>query len=393
MKCEKVKVNDICNLVRGSSPRPQGDIRFYGGPVPRLMIEDITRDGMYVTPKTDSLTELGGTMSRPMTKGDLVLTVSGRTGVPAILNIDACIHDGFVGFRNLSSKVNVEYLYYYLSFLTEKTNAKSVGAIFKNLTTEQVKNIEVPLPPLHIQEQIADTLDKADALRKKDQELLKKYDELAQSIFYDMFGDPETNPKGFAITTLGDLVCNKSDLVDGPFGSSINVKTDYVKDGEIPVVRTKNVGLLEFNEDDLMYMTREKYETVKRSQVLPGDVIITKVGTIGNISFFPNHLNEGVLSTTGSCRFRPNPEIINPTYLLYNLFYQRPFMKRIAAEGVQPFLNMSHIKSIPLLAPNMSLQKQFEEIINKLWMSVSLTKSSWYHSKSVFDTVSNSYFS
>jgi type I restriction enzyme M protein len=61
-----VALETINTIVRGSSPRPQGDPQYFGGPVPRLMVADITRDGMYATPQIDSLTELGATKSRPM---------------------------------------------------------------------------------------------------------------------------------------------------------------------------------------------------------------------------------------------------------------------------------------------------------------------------------------
>jgi type I restriction enzyme, S subunit len=84
---KKEKVGKKCNLVRGSSPRPQGDLRYFGGPVPRLMVADLTRDGIYVTPKIDSLTEEGATYSRPMKAGSVVMAVSGAPGLPAIINI------------------------------------------------------------------------------------------------------------------------------------------------------------------------------------------------------------------------------------------------------------------------------------------------------------------
>ena len=64
-----VKLEDFCTIVRGSSPRPKGDSRYYGGSIPRLMVADITRDGMYSTPQIDSLTAEGATKSRPMNKG------------------------------------------------------------------------------------------------------------------------------------------------------------------------------------------------------------------------------------------------------------------------------------------------------------------------------------
>ena len=115
-----VEIGAISVVVRGSSPRPQGDPTFFGGLVPRLMVADITRDGMYTTPQIDTLTEEGATKSRPMKTGEVVITVSGNPGLPTILAIDACIHDGFVGLRELRKDVLPEYLYFALLALHVK---------------------------------------------------------------------------------------------------------------------------------------------------------------------------------------------------------------------------------------------------------------------------------
>jgi type I restriction enzyme S subunit len=139
-------IDGLCNLVRGSSPRPQGDPKFFGGPVPRLMIADITRDGVYVTPRIDSLTEDGALKSRPMKAGEVVMAVSGAVGLPAILAIDACIHDGFVGFRALSPDVTPEFFYNYLIALRHVSQAQAVGATFQNLKTDQIRIWQVPIP-------------------------------------------------------------------------------------------------------------------------------------------------------------------------------------------------------------------------------------------------------
>jgi type I restriction enzyme M protein len=151
---ELVKIKDICGLVRGSSPRPQGDPRYYGGTIPRLMIADVTRDGMYSTPKIDFLTEEGAAKSRPMKKGEVIMAVSGNAGLTTILAVDACIHDGFVGFRELSENVNTQYFYYILNHIKDENKSKADGAVFQNLTTDQIKDFEIPLPPIEIQELI-----------------------------------------------------------------------------------------------------------------------------------------------------------------------------------------------------------------------------------------------
>jgi restriction endonuclease S subunit len=153
------KLEKLSTVVRGSSPRPKGDPRYYDGNVPRLLVEDVTRDGMYVTPRVDFLTEEGAKLSRPMKKGDVVMVVSGAPGLPSILAIDACIHDGFVGFRDVHPSIlSNSFFFYFLKYAHDATDSQAVGAIFRNLTTDQIKNIKVPLPPLSEQQDIAETL-------------------------------------------------------------------------------------------------------------------------------------------------------------------------------------------------------------------------------------------
>lgn len=146
------RVEEVCDLVRGSSPRPRSDPRYYGGPIPRLMIEDITRDGWLVTPRIDSLTELGATMSRPVEAGTIVMAVSGNIGLCAQVAVDACIHDGFVAFKNLREELFVPLFFgLAISEMREGHRRNQAGAIFQNITTSDVKNMSVPVPPLPLQ--------------------------------------------------------------------------------------------------------------------------------------------------------------------------------------------------------------------------------------------------
>jgi len=147
-------VGELCTLVRGSSPRPRSDPRYYGGPIPRLMIEDITRDGWSVTPRVDSLTELGATMSRPVKAGTVVMAVSGNIGLCAQLSVDACVHDGFVAFKELQEDVVVPlYFGMALGQMRQSHRRNQAGAIFQNITTTDVKAMEVPVPSLALQQE------------------------------------------------------------------------------------------------------------------------------------------------------------------------------------------------------------------------------------------------
>ncbi|MCR8855188.1 restriction endonuclease subunit S [Lysinibacillus fusiformis] len=172
------KLGSIVDIFRGSSPRPKADPKFYGGPIPRLMIEDVTRDGKYVTPKVDSLTLEGAKKSRFLTKGSLVLSCSGtRVAIPGILNVDACIHDGFFGFKNFK-ELDKEYLFYFFEKLHESIQSSATkGATFNNLTTEIMKTMSFVLPSQLEQKKIASLfriLDKRIKLQQEKIDLLKE---------------------------------------------------------------------------------------------------------------------------------------------------------------------------------------------------------------------------
>jgi restriction endonuclease S subunit len=160
------KLGLVSDIVRGSSPRPQGDPRLFGGPVPRLMVSDLTRDGLWVDATTDSLTVEGAKSSRPMPAQSVVMAVSGAPGLTAILNHDACIHDGFVGLRGLRADLLPEFVAFTLNLLRAKNDQQAVGAVFRNLTSDQVKAIPIPLPPLALQQQFQSFLFQVKSIQK-----------------------------------------------------------------------------------------------------------------------------------------------------------------------------------------------------------------------------------
>ena len=152
---EARQVQEIAKIIRGASPRPKGDPRYYGGTVPRLMGSDVTRDGKYVFPKTDFLTPEGAKLSRPMSKGGLTIVCSGTVGVPSILGVDACIHDGFLGLVDISNQCTTEFLYYAFLPLQGKFDSSAThGGVFTNLTTEILKEFIIGIPPLGEQREI-----------------------------------------------------------------------------------------------------------------------------------------------------------------------------------------------------------------------------------------------
>lgn len=181
------KLGEIGTVIRGASPRPQGDSRFYGGNIPRLMVEDVTRDGKYVTPKVDFLTEEGAKRSRPCKAGTLTIVCSGTVGIPSILSVDACIHDGFLALIKIKQNYVIDFLYHQLTTLREKFEASAThGGVFTNLTTAVIKEFEVSFPSYEEQQNIAEVLSDMDTEITSLEEKLSKFKMLKQGMMQEL---------------------------------------------------------------------------------------------------------------------------------------------------------------------------------------------------------------
>ncbi|OMD62993.1 hypothetical protein BSK62_22050 [Paenibacillus odorifer] len=202
------KVGDIAKVIRGASPRPQGDPRYYGGSVPRLMVSDVTRDKKYVTPSTDFLTEEGAKLSRPMKAGSLVVVCSGTVGVPAILAIDSCIHDGFLGLADISDNCDIEYLYYAFSALKDKFNSSAThGGIFTNLTTQIMKDFNVLIPPMSEQLKITAILSSIDDAIEKTEAIIEQTKKINTALMQQLLTKGIGHSE-FKITEIGEIPVN-----------------------------------------------------------------------------------------------------------------------------------------------------------------------------------------
>lgn len=156
--------------------------------------------------------------------GDTILEKSGGSPTQPVGRVvyfnlqtsDSYLCNNFTSVLRPKENVDPKYFFWFLfkNHIFKQTLAfqnKTTGII--NLKTERyLQETQIPLPPLSTQKAIAEKLDKADALRKKDQELLAQYDELAQAIFIDMFGDPVKNEKGWEKMIFSDIVSKNCPL-------------------------------------------------------------------------------------------------------------------------------------------------------------------------------------
>lgn len=163
-KGEEIKLNQISKIKRGASPRPIGDKKYFSEKGRGwIRISDITKAYKYLKKTKQYLSELGEKASVAVNKGDLIMSICATVGKPIIIDIPACIHDGFVLFGELDKKlVDTNFLFYALVNIENKFLGKGQTGSQKNLNTTIVSNMKINLPSLNEQKKIAVILSKLD---------------------------------------------------------------------------------------------------------------------------------------------------------------------------------------------------------------------------------------
>ncbi len=190
---------------------------------------------------------------------------------------------------------------------------------------------------------------------------------LSEKLFLENIENFEEIPSSWFFLPLAKITGNENDcLVDGPFGTSINVKNDYMETG-IPVIRINNIRPFKFVPVNLKYITHKKFIELKRHNIINNDILLVKVGaTIGDCCIYSFNL-EGLLSTTGSCRIRIDNEVTISRFVCIVLNNFKNYLQNLSSEMAQPFLNMDKIKNLPFPLPPLKEQQEIVCRVEKLF--------------------------
>lgn len=332
MNWEKVYIKNIAEQIRGVSYKPTDvSATSADGYTAIFRANNITSTGL----KTEDLVYIKNVCisdKQILRSGDILIAASSGSksivgkAVSITFNPEAAFGAFCKVIRPNAEKINPRYLghFFQSTGYRRRISELAEGANINNIRNEDIDDLEIPLPPLHIQEQIADTLDKADALRRKDQELLQKYDELAQAIFYDMFGDPVKNDKSWTLRSIGSL----SEVSSGATPSR---EKDEYYGGDIPWVKTGEVnGKRIFKTEETLSLKGIQESSCK---IYPsGSIIVAMYGqgkTRGQVGYL-----ECQATTNQACAvIKPSLEI-DSNYLFYLLKYSYNNLRDLGRGGV-----------------------------------------------------------
>jgi len=350
---EKVKLKEICKLVTGKTP-PTKNAEYFGEDLMWLTPGDFNEKFIQKSERGVTTLALKDRKINLIPSNSLFITCIGNIGKLTINKVDACSNQQITALCPFSEDVNIEFLYYYL-----QTIQKHLSSI----------------------EKIATILDKADELRRKDKDLQAKYDELAQAIFIDMFGDPVRNEKGWEVKKLGEL-CSKILSGNTPKGGS----EVYVESG-IKFFRSQNVWKNRLDLDDIAYIDEATHKKMKNTSLKNKDILITKTGRINTEN---SSLGRAALySGENDCAnlnghvylIRVYSKFIIPEFLVFILttIQYRDHIRSVCVGGIDKRqLNKEHIQDFPIILPPLHLQEAFAkkiELIHQLKAQINAQKS------------------
>lgn len=190
---------ELCEIVRGGSPRPAGDLRYYNGNIPFMKVADITNNlSPYVSVAEHTIKEAGLKKTRMISANTLLLTNSGATlGVPAICTFNTTINDGIAAFLNLDSEFLLFYYYFWLG-KTQELRSINMGMAQPNLNTNIIGNVEIDLPTdiekREIVRIVSATLSRQEQAKNTAQKVIERIDAMKKAILGRAFrGELGTN--------------------------------------------------------------------------------------------------------------------------------------------------------------------------------------------------------
>ena len=260
----------------------------------------------------------------------------------------------------------------------------SQGAAQTVITRDMIGNLEIPLPRIEEQRRIASILDKADELRQKRQQAIEKLDQLLQATFIDMFGDPVSNPKGWSLGKLGDVIHSAK---DGP-----HVSPSYSETG-IPFLSTRHVRAGKIVWDDLKFITEEDAQIHwKKCKPTRGDILYTKGGTTGLAAVVDTDLDFAVWVHVAL--LKTNHDKVRSEWLvsMLNTQYCYEQSQRYTHGIANRDLGLKRMVNIEMYIPPLDEQDKFVNFKNKLLKNNLLFESSYSSLEQLFKSLQNQAF-
>jgi type I restriction enzyme S subunit len=343
MKWLTVKLGDVTEVVMGQAPNGSTyNEEKIGYPLiagAGDFADGVVRVGKYTTEPT-----------KISQQDDIVMSIRASIGEKVWVESGYCLGRGVAAIRT-TEKVDKNYLWHALSYVEPVLVAKGRGATFLQVNKEDIRSLEIPLPPLAEQQRIAEQLDTADRILRLRAQAIAKLDALEHSVFVDMFGDPKTADKWEKreISSVSSVSTGKTPPTSN--------KENYAN--EIPFVTPVDLrGLI---TSSTRYVSKKGASLIKT--VRKGSCLVGCIGDIGKVGYadLPVTFNQQINAVEWDVA------LVDDLYGYFVIKYLEDILKAKAVSAVVPILNKRNFSNIRIPIPPLNEQRQFSDIIRRIW--------------------------
>ena len=356
-----VRLGDLVSIVMGQAPSSK-DTNFEGRGEPFVKVGEFGALRPLIREWTTN------PLKRAV-KTDVLLCVVGATCGKVNLGEDCAIGRSVAALRPNRTKLDQFFLHYFMLTLVQHLRSGSVGAAQTVISKEMIQTLRIPLVSLEKQQRIVAILDEAFdgiATAKANAEKNLQNARTLVSTGYQAITEGYDRSQWPIVQVANLAASHKGSMRTGPFGSQL-LHSEFVDEG-IAVLGIDNAVANEFRWDRRRYITEEKYRQLARYRVLPGDVLITIMGTCGRCAVVPDDIPQAINTKHLCCitldRGKCQPEFLH-TYFLHDPT-ARDYLSAQAKGSIMAGLNMGIISELPVRLPSLQQQVQIVDRFDSL---------------------------
>lgn len=384
---EKIRLGDACEILNGFAFKSEN---YVDSGIRVIRIANVQKG--YIEDNTPAFYPLDSVEldKYMLEEGDLLISLTGNVGRVAILEkefLPAALNQRVACLRLKTSRLTKGYLFHILNgnLFEQQCIQSSKGVAQKNMSTEWLKNYEIPLYSKEKQDVIAEILDKTYNVIFCRQQEIQKLDDLIKARFVEMFGTLDSPTQEFRKATLKEL-CNK--ITDGKHGGC---KSETGTERYF-------VGAREIYDDEVHYDTAAEINTeefekdYKRCNLEIGDFLIVNTGaTIGKSAIASDERTEHTLLQKSVALLKVKQEVLNPIFLKW-CYRVNKQMYMVESASAQPNLLLSKINATVIYVPSIELQNQFADFVKQVDKSKVTIQKALDETKLLFNSLMQKYF-
>lgn len=385
------KISTFCKTGSGGTPSRSNNAFFENGTIPWVKSGELKN--RYITEVEEYITDLAVEKSsaKLVSKGSLLIAMYGATvGEVSQLTYDATTNQAICNIQPDENVCDVNYLYRFLEASKSYLLSRRVGGGQPNISQGVIKDLDVPLPPLEEQRRIASILDQADELRQKRQQTIEKLNQLLQATFIDMFGDPVSNPKGWDLVRVGEVV---NEFIGGK-----NIECPDESDSDYKILKVSAVTSKVYKPHESKFAPNT-FEPNPLAIVEKGDLLFSRANTTELVAAtaYVWETPENIVLPDKLWKFSISDESkVNKLYL-WDLFKNIEFRNELSklssgTSGSMKNISKGKLNELKMPLPPKELQDKFAEFSTKLWGQIKTFQQSSDSLDSLFNSLQNQAF-